>query len=314
MRFAKYIFPGIILTAIIVFACSNTANKENENAPIAASTTKTVDAPKKKLSEDFKKYWYAGEAELTSYELQQARYGELRDGKVVLVYVTEDFLPKEQVKANGRNADNIPVLKLNSTKNYLTGIYPYSIMTSTFYPVADNQHAIKVSNSVQEWCGHVYAQLNNREQFEVTAHSYFQGEADQNFQIEKALLENEIWSKIRIAPDDLPMGAIKMIPSLEYSRLGHKELKVYDAVASVKENGSTKTYTLEYPKLQRTLSIEFNSAFPYEIEGWSESHKSGFGRNAKILTSTAKKIKSIKSAYWGKNSNADLALRKELGL
>ncbi|NAS29981.1 septum formation inhibitor Maf [Flavobacteriaceae bacterium R38] len=312
MRFAKYIFPGIILTAIIVFACSNTTNKND--TPTAIATSETVDRPEKKLSEEFKKYWYAGKAELTSYELQQARYGEIRDGKAVLVYVTEDFLPKEQVKANGRNADNVSVLKLNSTKNYLTGIYPYSIMTSTFYPVADNRHAIKVSNSVQEWCGHVYAQLNNREKFDITAHSYFQGEADQNFQIEKALLENEIWSKIRIAPEDLPLGTIKMIPSLEYSRLGHKELKIYDAVASVKENENTKTYTLEYPELQRTLSIEFNSVFPYEIEGWSESHKSGFGSNAKVLTSTAKKIKSIKSAYWGKNSNADLALRKELGL
>jgi len=310
MRFAKYILPGIVLTAIIVFACANTTNKE----VVSNTTAKVIEKPKKQLSEAFKKYWYAGKAELTSYELSQARYGEIRDGKAVLVYVTEDFLPKEQVKANNRNAGNVPVLKLNSTKKYITGVYPYSIMTSTFYPVADNKHAIKVSNSVQEWCGHVYAQLNNREQYEITAHSYFQGEADQNFKLDKAILEDEIWSKIRIAPNDLPLGNLKMIPSMEYSRLRHREFKTYNVVASIKENGATKTYTLEYPELQRTLSIEFNNAFPHEIEGWSESFKSGYGRNAQTLTSTAKKIKSIKSAYWGKNSNADLALRKELGL
>ncbi len=309
MRFTKYILPAIVLITIVIFACSNTINKE-----VVSIKEIAVEKTKEKLSENFKKYWYAGEAELTSYELQQARYGELREGKAVLVYVTEDFLPNEQVKANGRNANNVPVLKLNSTKNYLTGIYPYSIMTSTFYPVSNNKHAIKVSNSVQEWCGHVYAQLNNRDKFEVTAHSYFQGEADQNFQIDKALLENEIWSKIRINPDDLPIGNIQMIPSMEYVRLRHKELKAYNATTTIKKNGNRKTYSIKYPDLQRTLNIEFNSNFPYEIEGWSESHKSGFGSNAKTLTSTAKRIKSIKSPYWRKNSNADAALRDELGL
>ncbi|MEL6484568.1 MAG: septum formation inhibitor Maf, partial [Bacteroidota bacterium] len=131
--------------------------------------------PKKPLSEDFKKYWYSGEAELTSYTLQQARYGELRDGEAVLIFVTEPFLPDVQVKADGSSPTNVPVLKLNATKNYLTGIYPYSIMSSTFYPVHDNQHALKTSLSIQEWCGHIYSQLNNREQFEFTSHSYFEG-------------------------------------------------------------------------------------------------------------------------------------------
>ena len=30
---------------------------------------------------------------ISSYKLEQARYGEIRNGKAVLVYVTEDFLP-----------------------------------------------------------------------------------------------------------------------------------------------------------------------------------------------------------------------------
>ena len=40
-------------------------------------------------------------------------------------------------------------------------------MTSTFNPVNSKEHALKVSNSVQEWCGHVYAQLNNKKEFEI---------------------------------------------------------------------------------------------------------------------------------------------------
>ena len=313
MKLTKYIIPGLLLVTVIVFACSNTLKKEvAENTD--SSPTVEIKTSKQKLSEEFKKYWYAGEAELTSFELEQARYGEIRTGKAVQVFVTEDFLPKEQVKADSRNFDNVPVLKLNSTKKYLTGIYPYSIMTSAFYPVSDNQHAIKVSNSIQEWCGHVYAQLNNREQFEITSHSYFQGEADKDFKLGKAVLEDEIWAKIRINPDDLPSGTLKIIPSMEFSRLRHVPLKAYEAKAKLTQKGDLKTYIIEYPELQRTLKIDFNSAFPYEIIGWVESFKSGFGRNAQVLTSTAKKIKSIKSPYWRKNSNKDLVLRDSLGL
>ena len=47
---------------------------------------------------DFKNYWYQGKAEVASYKLEQARYGEMRDGHAVLVFVTEDFSKSKQVK------------------------------------------------------------------------------------------------------------------------------------------------------------------------------------------------------------------------
>tara|TARA_R110002167_G_scaffold109512_3_gene279319 strand:- start:2594 stop:3490 length:897 start_codon:yes stop_codon:yes gene_type:complete len=278
------------------------------------ATENNSEPVKKPLSEAFKKYWYAGEAEITSYELQQARYGELRDGKAVLIYVTEPFLAEKQVKADGNNPDNIPVLKLNSTKNYLTGIYPYSIMSSSFYPVHDDSHAIKVSFSAQEWCGHVYAQLNNRDKFSVQSHSYFENEADELMELDKATLENELWNKIRINPKALPVGTFEMIPSLEYIRLSHNTLKAYKAITTLTVNGEISTYEITYPELGRTLHIDFTTVFPFGIEGWTESFKSGFGNNAKMLTSTARKIRSIKSPYWTKNSNSYLSLRDSLGL
>ena len=270
--------------------------------------------PKKELSQEFKDYWYAGEAEITSYKLEQARYGEMRSGNAVLIYVTEPFLPEKQVKADKSNSKNIPVLKLNSTKNYLTGIYPYSIMSSSFYPVHDNQHAVKISFSSQEWCGQVYAQLNNREKFEISAHSYFESEADQDLNLDKNILENELWNKIRINPSGLPEGNFKIIPSMEYIRLSHKELKAYNATTTLIKDNELSTFTIEYPELGRTLIINFKTDFPYTIEGWAESFKSGFGPKAKTLTSVAKKMKSIKSPYWQKNSNEFLPLRDSLGL
>ena len=266
------------------------------------------------LSEEFKNYWYSGEAEITSYNLEQARYAEIRNGEAVLIYVTEDFLPEAQVKANSQEQDNISVLKLNATKNFNTGIYPYSIMQSSFYPLNGQQHALKVSASIQEWCGQVYMQLNNKERFQVSSHSYFQGEADQQLELEKTELENDIWNRLRIKPDELPTGEFKMIPSFEYLRLTHKPVQAYKVSGEFYTIDHLNIYMLEYPELRRKLKIYFNPGFPYHIEKWEESYPSGFGENEKILTTKAVKKQRIKSDYWNKNSNKNLPLREKLEL
>ncbi|GAA3612575.1 septum formation inhibitor Maf [Flavivirga amylovorans] len=313
--FKKIIKVEIAFYIIIaILSLFTSCKKESESKKLAYNleTHSVLDQPfeTKELSKEFKSYWYAGEAEISSYKLEQARYGEIRNGQAVLIYVTEDFLPKTQVKADGQNASNVPVLKLNATKKFNTGIYPYSIMQSTFYPVSNNKHAIKTSSSMQEWCGHVYSQLNNKELFEIMSHSYFEGEADKSFNLDKAILENELWTQLRIAPKSLPIGNIEIIPSFEYSRLRHVPLKAYKATA-VLANG---TYSLNYPDLNRTLAIHFSPNFPYDILGWEETFKSGFGSNAKELTTKATKLKTIKSAYWEKNHNKDEILRDTLQL
>ena len=71
---------------------------------------------------DFNGYWYAGEAEITSYTLEQARYGETHKGTSVLVYVTEPFSKSKQVKLDNwrdQSEDNVSVLKLNMTRKAL---------------------------------------------------------------------------------------------------------------------------------------------------------------------------------------------------
>ncbi len=312
---ALFLIPVVFSFYLSVNSCKENASETGDGIAANSQNVKEFEeVPKKTLSEEFKKYWYAGDAEITSYKLQQARYGELREGEAVLIYVTEPFLPEKQVKADGSSKSNIPVLKLNSTKNYLTGIYPYSIMSSSFYPVHDNQHALKVSFSAQEWCGQVYAQLNNRSKFEIMSHSYFESEADQNIELEKTILENELWNKIRIEPSTLPIGDLDIIPSLEYIRLSHKELKSYKATATLTENNELSSYEVNYPELGRNLKINFTASFPYSIESWTETFKSGFGENAKSMTSTATKLNRLKTPYWRQNGNNDLSLRDSLGI
>jgi len=314
MKKWSYLKIAFILLAVFNVVESCKEKTASNNQEVAMSAKETVRSPKKALSEEFKKYWYAGDAEITSYRLEQARYGEMREGNAILIYVTEPFLADKQVKADGNDKSNIPVLKLNATKKYLTGIYPYSIMSSSFYPVHNNQHALKVSFSAQEWCGQVYAQLNNRSTFEIMSHSYFESEADQNLKLEKTVLENELWNKLRIDPKSLPIGKMTMIPSLEYIRLSHKELKAYQAIVTLNENAGLSSYEITYPELERTLKINFGTTFPHSIESWSETFKSGFGNKAKMMTSTAVKNKTLKTPYWQQNGNNDLSLRDSLGL
>ena len=305
----KVIKLTILLISLSLASCKESVKKDTQTIA-EATIVEEIQKPAFKPSTTFNDYWYAGEAEISSYKLEQARYGEMRDGNAVLVFVTEDFLPEVQVKADNYSKDNTSILKLNATKNFNTGIYPYSIMQSTFYPVSNNQHAIKISASIQEWCGQVYAQLNNRDDFEIKSHSYFQSEGDQDFNLDKNITENELWTQLRIDPQSLPTGNITVIPSLEYIRLRHIDFKAYSANATLTQD----TYTLFYPELKRTLVINFNKAFPYDIEGWQETTPSGYGSEAKLLTTKATKIKTIKSAYWSKNTNQDKNLREELGL
>lgn len=313
---------AVILFALILSAiegCSQGKSEVNKKEIFTTKPTTPINnKPKAERilhSSEFKNYWYSGNAEITSYKLSQARYGELREGSSVLIFVTEPFSAEKQVKADEKHPSNIPVLKLNNTKKYLTGIYPYSIMTSSFLPINEVSHALKISFSAQEWCGHVYAQLNNKEAYEITSHSYFESEGDQDFSIHKTTLEDEIWNKIRINPEHLPIGSLEIIPSFEYIRLSHKEFKAYTATTSLNQkNDSVRTYTINYPELERNLEINFTTQFPYTITGWSETYKSGFGANAKVMTTRAVKNKSIITAYWQQNKNSDLFLRDSLGL
>ncbi|HLT32750.1 MAG TPA: hypothetical protein VKZ98_03085 [Aquaticitalea sp.] len=301
---------ALFTIVMLNFSCIENNSSKNLSEEIASEISTDTLAKSQPLTQEFKKYWYSNLAEITTYKLEQARYGEMREGHAVLIFVTEPFLPDEQVKADRNVPSNISILKLNATKNFNTGIYPYSIMQSVFYPVANNQHALKISCSVQEWCGHVYMQLNNHEMFEVTSHSYFEGEADKDFTINKSILENELWTQLRINPATLPTGNLKIIPSFEFLRLRHVPMKAYDATATL----SGGNYSINYPELNRTITIHFNKQFPYEIDVWEETFFSGFGEKTKEMTTKATKIKTIKSAYWQKNNNSDNSLRDSLGI
>lgn len=291
---------GIPLLVLLLISCDKSAH-DPEGASLYAS-------------QQFHDYWHAGKAEVNSYQLNQSRYGESRPGKAVMIFVTEDLSKKLQVKLDDpAGRQKINVLKLNYTKKFITGIYPYSLMLSVFTPVDRKKEpsSIKATMSSQEWCGQVYTQINLRgNRYAVKSHSYFEEEGDERFSIRQALLEDEIWNFIRLDHENLPVGALKVLPGLFYTRLNHDDLKVLTANGEKRETDSAFIYQLTFPEDERTLSIEYEKSFPHKILGWKETWK----EKGKTMETTATLDKSLYTDYWTKNSNAFRYLRDSLNL
>lgn len=262
------------------------------------------------ISENLKNYWYSGLAEISTYQLTQQRYGEARDGTAVLVYVTEDFDHEKLVKANEKKQDNYPVLKLNATKNFNTGIYPYHIMQSSFLPMENNTDVVKISASIQEWCGQSYMQLEQRNTQKVEIHSYFQQIANEKISINNAATENGIWNKLRLFPRKIDTSITKMIPSFEYLRLYNKAVKAYEVELKQKVSENTIATHLFFPSLKREVNIIQNKQEPYTIEEWTET----LHVNDSIYTTTARKMAELRIDYWNKNKNEFSFLRDSLKL
>ena len=141
--------------------------------------------------QDFYAHWGDGRAEISSYEVVQPRYGQLRQGYGVLIFVTEDINRNTLIKVESPRTspeDRIYVLKLNNLLKFTTGIYDYAVMTSVFSAVegegGEPFELRKLSLSAQEWCGHVYDEARVRTgRLEGQLNSYFEREGRHSYQM-----------------------------------------------------------------------------------------------------------------------------------
>jgi len=263
----------------------------------------------RELSNDFKNYWFDGKAEISSFSLDQSRYGEQRDGHAVLIFVTEPFAPDRQVKLDNPDAaSGINVLKLNFVRKFTTGIYPYSTMMSTFSPLTyyGKSNMLKETFSSQEWCGHVFTQLNNRDNaFMINSFSYFEKEGDENTVLPQVFTEDEIWSRIRFNPEELPVGKIELLPGMMTSRLKHIKFQPAAAEASLQQTDSLLIYHIVYSP-EWELKISFDAGFPHRIQSWEEKFDGS--------VTTATRMKTFRLPYWNLNNNRDQIWRDSLNL
>jgi hypothetical protein len=62
----------------------------------------------------------------------------------------------------------------------------------------------------------------------------------------KEHLEDEIWSLIRMSPEKLPLGDVKMLPSF-FSAFEASKMEFQHVIASIeKQQNDTSCYTLDY--------------------------------------------------------------------
>lgn len=304
MKYSPFLISGVLFLTANLTSCDTVENTETAAASSLVNKVK---------NNDFADYWYQGEAEVSSYQLEQARYGEIRNGDAVFVYVTEDFSKSKQVKLDNAAAagdDKISVLKLNTLRKFKTGIYDYSMMESIFTPVdiKNNPRTLKTTTSSQDWCGHSFTQFNlEDDQYKIKEFSYFESEGDKTIKTDDALLEDELWTRLRINPGSIPEGTVELIPGTFFTRLKHTELTPKQATISIQKGEGVSILNVVYLHLERSLTVRFESEFPFKILYFKENNGAGDVTQAVLK-------KSLKSAYWAKNSNRFAGLRDSLEL
>ena len=310
---------ALLLLAMLAPGCAG-APAPAPQAVAAAASPEFGDA--------FWKQWGDGRGELAGYELETPRYGVLRHGTAVTIFVTETFSNLRRVKADpGRHpkSDEFPVMKLNLVQDFSTGIYDYNLMTSAFTALArvnarPTGSPAKVSFSAQEWCGHVYAQvLFDARYARFTAHSYFDTEADSTASLvlpNDALSEDALlaWARGFTAPvlaagdsTDRPL-----LGSLRQARLLHQPLGVTQA--HFKRAAATESITVPAGTFDaevytvtasagRTWTFWVEPSDPHRILQWQCSD----GERARLLGSD-------RLAYWKLNAPGGEQYLAKLGL
>jgi hypothetical protein len=263
----------------------------------------------------FAGYWYQGTAEVNVFDLQQSRYGERRQGKAVMIFVTEDFSKSKQVKLDApedRPSDAQKVLKLNMTRDFVTGVYPYHTMLSVFTPVYEESPAPKLTASVTEWCGQSFTQLNYKSgKYTAKQFSYFESEGDLESKLD-GQAEEELFTLLRLNPNLVPLGNVTLIPSLIFQRFAHIPLKPEQATISRKMIGSDQAELIVvYGEIGRKIAVRYQQLFPYEITGFTETWTKANGQQ-EVTTATRTHLRQM--PYWKQNEQVYESLRKELGL
>lgn len=323
-------FVVLLLTGCRAAAPSVEQQSTPKEAPPVGQPRAQSGPPGASLGMDaaFWKTWGDGQAELTSYALRFPRYGSIRKGTAVAIFVTENFSNSQRVKTDAtpeKSADAFPVMKLNLVEDFQTGIYDYNVMTSTFIALrpidgrAEGSPA-KISFSSQEWCGHVYQQLLfGQNAVSSSLHSYFEGEADaqtnlpspRNGVTEDALL---LWARGMAEPVLKPgeTRSVPLLPSLKSARFQHRPLGWREARLSRREQPETVTVPAG------TFAAE---VFEAEIQGGPTRRifvEKTSPRRVLQWQSTdgefAVMVRSMRARYWEQNDLAGEAKLAELGL
>lgn len=316
-----------VIFCVILAGCSRQppAARSTSKTPARANTPAKIDP---RFDAKFWSTWGDGKAELSAYDLTFPRYNQLRKGIAVTVFVTEQFSNALRVKAeSGRHGpgDEFPVMKLNLIKDYQTGIYDYNDMLSAFVSLAavNKRPAAtptKISFSSQEWCGQVYSQMLFGEQrIRLTQHSYFDGEGDQQRDLEYpdwGTAEDSLflWARGMAAPWVKVGSSIDrlLLTSLETSRGKHVPLAWSRGTLFIEQQPQriqtrAGAFDVEVRRVKRSdgtwRAFYIEKAAPQRIIKWETSE----GEKAELLGSDRLK-------YWEMNKEGGESALERLGI
>jgi hypothetical protein len=290
--------------------CASGPEARRDGAP---SRPALPERPARRASGAFWEAWGDGRAELSGYRVRTPRYGALRDAEVVLVYVTEPLDRRTLIKDDAVPPEHaLPVLKLNVSMRFQTGIYPYSILTSVFSPVdayfEERFAPVKITLTAQEWCGHVFDALwPGRDAFVERSFSYFasDGEVDAHVEVPLGTLyEDALYIQLRELDGPFAGGGDwrgSLVPSLWGARKAHVPPRPVNASITREDGGDVVRFVLRHGDVERRFEVEKGGA--HRILRWSASD----GETAELL-------RTARLPYWNLNGVGDERWREELGL
>ena len=270
----------------------------------------------KQPSAEFNKFWYQGKAEVSSFDLQQWRNGEMRPGDLVLTFYPEDFSLFKHTKTDDPKdpEDLVKVLRMTKMVSFNTGINATSIMQSVFTPL-NGTHTIRSVASLQDWIGQEFTAIDLvKGHYEVDSYSYFEGEGNLQVKMPVLLLEDELPNMIRINPDSLPSGEVEIMPNSIYCNLArkpHEPVKATTTVSEDPKDKNLKIYTINYPGFDRLVKITFEKKFPHQITKMEDAFPDTDGKK-QTTVATLKNTDMLD--YSRHNKQSDLYLRDSLGL
>lgn len=264
-KFIRNNFLAICITLAVIYAFAKKATIFQQESKPKVETILSIN---QETNKTFTDYWKNGKIEITKYDLKEDSISVGEGSLTFSIYYVEGV----------NKTDSIQTLHSDFSGKIHQEKYDYSAMTSTYLPLnlTVRPHAMKVINSVQEPTESSFLALSQiPKYYEMIAKNTFKEKTKEHFVLERKNLEDELWAKIRINPNDLPTGDIEIIPSFAFWQSVRKSPNIYEAKAELKDYVGTeftgkklKIYTLDYPDLKRNLSIVFEGAFPFEIVGW----------------------------------------------
>lgn len=241
--------------------------------------------------------WDDGYAEMCYYDAVTPIYGKPRHYTRVQIVVREWLDPASGVKTDKIDAANaIPVLKLNIAEQIPTENYQYRYMRTLLadrYTLAPR----KLTAASEEWCGISFKHLRWRDDAcTYQSFSYFEGEADQTWQVPAAVVPFEA---LLLAAREMEPGKQRRFDSVLPAMRSNRQ--VAPETASVRLQAAPTTTSVSVPAGRFTARVVTGKAGGHELRMWIEDAAPHRMLKYEFGSESGELRFSERRAYWDRN-------------